>query len=609
MAQASYKTRMLEAFRFRMFFFTSMAALVFLILLIQLINLQIIQGSDYKQKARSNMENYIPISASRGEIYDRNFKPGEPHATIVTNRPSFNITTVPAKFKSKKTLHAVLKDLSRIKDVNYDDLVNEINDKNPWERIIIKEDVGFDTIVSLASHQDRFPNVDWEDAPVRVYSHDNMFAHLIGYIGSISRDQYAVMKKQGYRHYQKIGKSGIEAQYDSELRGRDGYVRRIVDVRNRTEGEKVGLEPSAGNNLVLTIDYEIQKAAFLATANQKGAVIVLKPSTGEIIALLSRPDFDPNLVISKNNAKIIKDLNEDKEKPFLNRVIQSKYPPASTFKLMTALSGLESERILPSQSYFCGGKFTLKGYTDKDFYCYESHGTLDLEWAIAKSCSAYFYQLGLKIGPANILKYAAYFGLNEKTGIDLPGEIPGFVPSRQWKQKTFGQPWYDGDTVNLSIGQGFTSVTPIEMANFVCGIVNNGVVYTPQLVKEILTPDNRTVIKSFKKEKLREIPISVSSLATIKRGMRLSVTNGTSGGLGYVKVQLAGKTGTAQTTSRRKDDATQHAWFVGYGPYDGTPENSIVVVVFTEYGVTGAAASVPVAERIFSRLNDLGYFK
>jgi penicillin-binding protein 2 len=609
MAQASYKTRMLEAFRLRMFFFTAIAALVFLVLLLQLINLQIVQGYDYKQKARANMENYIPIAASRGEIYDRNFKPGEPHATIVTNRPSFNITTVPAKFKSKNTLYEVLKDLSRIKGVNYDDLVNEIKDKNPWERIIIKEDVGFDTIVNLASHQDRFPNVDWEDAPVRVYSHDNMFAHVIGYIGNISKDQYATMKKQGYRHYQKIGKSGIEAQYDSELRGKDGYVRRIVDVRNRTEGEKVGLEPSAGNNLVLTIDFEIQKAASNATANQKGAVIVLKPSTGEILALLSKPDFDPNLVISKNNSQIIKDLNEDKEKPFLNRVIQSKYPPASTFKLMTALSGLESERISASQSYFCGGHFTLKGYTDKDFYCYETHGTLDLEWAIAKSCSAYFYQLGLKIGPANILKYAAYFGLNEKTGIDLPGEIPGFVPSRQWKQKTFGQPWYDGDTVNLSIGQGFTSVTPIEMANFVCGIVNNGVVYTPQLVREILTPDNRTVIKKFQKEKLREIPISPSTLATIKHGMRMSVTSGTSGGLGYLKVQLAGKTGTAQTTSKRKDDATQHAWFVGYGPYDGTPENAVVVVVFTEFGVTGAAASVPVAERIFSRLNDLGYFK
>ncbi len=609
MALASYKTRMLEAFRLRMFFFTAIAAVVFLVLLIQLVNLQLIQGSDYKQKARANMENYIPISASRGEIYDRNFKPGQPHAIIVTNRPSFNITTVPAKFKSKNKLHAVLKDLSRIKGVNYDDLVNEINDKNPWERIIVKEDVGFETIVNLASHQDRFPNVDWEDAPVRVYSHDNMFAHLIGYIGNISKDQYAVMKKQGYRHYQKIGKSGIEAQYDSDLRGKDGFVRRIVDVRNRTEGEKVGLEPSAGNNLVLTVDYEIQKAASLATANQKGAVIVLKPSTGEIIALLSRPDFDPNLVISKNNTQIIKDLNEDKEKPFLNRVIQSKYPPASTFKLMTALSGLEAERITSAQSYFCGGKYTLKGHTDKDFYCYETHGTLDLEWAIAKSCSAYFYQLGLKIGPANILKYAVYFGLNEKTGIDLPGEISGFIPSRQWKQKTFGQPWYDGDTVNLSIGQGFTSVTPIEMANFVCGIVNNGVVYTPRLVKEILTPDNRTVIKSFQKEKLREIPISPSTLTTLKHGMRMSVTNGTSGGLGYLKVQLAGKTGTAQTTSKRKDDSTQHAWFVGYGPYDGTPENAIVVAVFTEFGVTGAAAAVPVAERIFSRLYDLGYFK
>ncbi len=606
--QSSLRAKLQEAFRLRMFFFMAVTIVAFSLLVLQLVNLQLFQGKEYKAKARLNMESNVPIPAARGDIYDRNFKEGEKNVVIVSNRASFNITTIPAKFKSKKKLHEILDLLALLLNIDSNEIKNEISSGNPWERIVIKEDVEFETIVKIASHQDRFPNIDWEDASVRVYNFSEMFAHLIGYVGSISQNEYKHLKTEGYKHYQKIGKAGIEKRYDQLLRGKDGYVRRIVDVRQRTEGEEVGQRPVAGDNLVLTIDYNIQSTAYEAMKDMKGAAIVLKPATGEIIALVSKPDFDPNLIISKNNTDIIRQLQTDKERPFLNRVIQSKYPPASTFKLVTAVSALETEKATPDKTYFCPGKYTLKGYRDHDFYDYDAHGTVDLYWAIAKSCSVYFYQLGLLTGPSVLMRYAEDFGLNQKSGIDIPGEVAGFVPSRQWKYKAFGQPWFDGDTVNMSIGQGFLHVTPMGMCNFIAALVNNGIVYGPHLVREIRANDNSRVIKSFGRRKIREIPLSPLTLQAVKKGMRLGVTSGTSGRLGYLKVPVAGKTGTAQTRSIRLEKFSQHAWFVGFAPYDGPVENAVAVVILVEYGVAGAASAVPIAERVFAKMYDLGYF-
>jgi len=276
--QSSLRATLQEAFRVRMYFYMIVTSVVFGLLLLQLVNLQLLQGREYTVKARLNMESNIPIPAARGDIYDRNFKEGERNVVVVSNRPSFNITTIPAKFKSKKKLEEILDLLARVLGVNKEEILGEINTGNPWERVVLKEDVEFDTIVKIASHQDRFPNIDWEDASVRVYNFSEMFAHVVGYVGSISRDEYRRLKTEGYKHYQKIGKAGIEKQFDRILRGRDGYVRRIVDVRQRTEGEEVGAPPVAGNNMVLTIDYNIQNAIYDSMKDMKGAAIVIKPS-------------------------------------------------------------------------------------------------------------------------------------------------------------------------------------------------------------------------------------------------------------------------------------------------------------------------------------------
>jgi penicillin-binding protein 2 len=609
MIHTSFRNRMLEAFRTRMYFFMSLVAFMFFIILVQLVNLQLVQGEEYKNRSRLNMENNIPIPASRGEIYDRTFQQNANNVVLVSSRPSFNITTSRAKFQSDKELKTVLNRLSRIYQYDTTRIYQEMKALSPWERFVVIEDVPFDLIVKIASYQHLFPHVEWEDAPVRVYNTGEMCAHVVGYIGSISQREYRDLRDTGYRHYQKIGKAGIEREYDTTLRGKDGFVRRIADAWNRTEGEEVGLAPEAGSNIVLTVDYEVQRVAWNAMKDLVGSVIAIKPATGEVIALVSKPDFDPNLVISKNNVSIIQELNANKKRPFLNRVIQSKYPPASTFKLLTAIAALETEKSYPEKTFFCSGKYTLKGYIDRDFYDWEAHGTMDLNWAIAKSCSVYFYQLGYKTGPTNILRYAGYFGFGDKTGIDIPGEVAGTVPSKKWKLKTWGQPWFDGDTLNLSIGQGFLSVTSIEMVNFVAAIVNSGVVYRPQLIKQVNSSNNSRVIRTTAREKIREIPLSPRTLSAVTGGMRLGVTSGTSGRLKYLKVPIAGKTGTAQTRSVRKEDFSQHAWWVGYAPYDGPVENAVAVVVMVEYGVGGALRAVPVAEVIFHKLEELGYFK
>jgi penicillin-binding protein 2 len=610
MAQSSLKLRMLEVFRSRMFSFIALVFIMLSFLIIQLVNIQLIQGQEYKRRSRMNMENNVPILAPRGEIYDRNFKPGADNVVIVSNRPSFNLSTIPAKFPSKEDFEKTIKKLSRLLKISYEDILQAINQQNPWERIIIKEDVSLNVIIKIASNKNIFPNIFWDYEPVRVYNLGKMFFHSIGYVGSISKDEYTKFRDTGYKYYQKIGKTGIENEYDLVLRGVDGFVRRIVDVRNRQEGEEIGSNPIAGNNLVLTIDSEIQSAASEAMEGQSGAVVVIKPSTGEILALLSKPDVDPNLIISRNNNKLISDLNSNKGRPFLNRALQAKYPPASMFKLVTAISALEEDKWNPNTAVYCSGKYTLKGYIDKDFGDYHTHGLLDMESAIGQSCCVYFYQVGYKIRPTIILKYANFLGLGEKTGIDLPGEIPGFVPSQAWKLKTFNEQWYDGDTINLSIGQGFISVTVMEIADFISGIVNNGVVYKPHVIREIRSPDNSKVIKTFMPEKIREVPLSGITMNTIKSGMRKAVTGpqGTAAQLSYLKVPIAGKTGTAQTTSVRKADESQHAWFVSYAPFGGDLDKAVAIVVMVEYGRFGATTAVPVAGKIYSKMISLGYF-
>ena len=606
MSGTTLKARMLEAFRVRVYIVSSIMILFFLAIIIQLFYLQIIKQQDFAKQSKSNMENYIPILAPRGEIYDCNIPP----AVLASNRSSFNICLIKNDFKSKRELKKVLGSLASLLKVELEYLWNKANQANPWEKVVLKEDVDFDLIVKIASYPEIFKNISWQELPMRSYPYKNMLSHLIGFVGQINQKEYQDLKASGYKYYHKVGKIGLEKEYDQFLRGEDGSRRRIVDVQNRVEFEEVEVEPKAGHNLVLTIDQRIQEELDHCLNGLKGAGVVLRAVTGEILALTSKPDFDPNLIISKDNETVIQNLLKDKDNPFLDRSIQARYSPASTFKIITALAALETESISPKKRFYCAEKFILKGYRDREFYCHDRHNSLNLYQAIAESCNIYFYNLGYLIGPTIILKYADYLGLNDKTGIDLPGEKSGFIPSRKWKLKTYGQSWFDGDTINLSIGQGFISVTLLGMANLLAGLINKGIIYRPYLVKEIRSADNLKVIKKISRDKIREVPLSDFSLEVIKKGMRLGVLKGTSRRLSFLDFPVAGKTGTVQTRSNRKEKKSQHAWFIGYGPYGDQPEeDSFIVAVIVEHGISGSVAAVPIAARVFQKLADAGYLK
>lgn len=604
--------KVVQSFRSRLYTLSALMAIAFLLLLGQLINLQLIHGKQYQMRSRANMETFVPIPAPRGLIYDRHYEPFGPkdNSALVKNRASFNIYTLPAKYPSSEELDRTISALHKYVGFSIQKIRKAIKEqRNPYEPVFIKRDADFDTVVRIATLQDKFSKVRWQAVPKRNYSFGPMYAHALGYTGKISKGEYKKRRQQGYKHYHILGKVGIEKEYDRLLRGKDGRIRKIVDVRRRTEGAQLDREPLPGKVLVMTLNHKIQKLAFDASKKLRGTgagVIVLKPATGEILALVSRPTFDPNQMISIEKDEDLQALLEDKNKPLLNRAIQIKNPPSSTFKPLVALTALEENKVDPQETFFCNHKYVLEGKRDRTFYCWSRHGRMDMVSGIAKSCNVYFYNIGLRLGSVPILNYARYFGLNKKTNIDLPGETRGFVPSDSWKRKTFNQRWFDGDTLNISIGQGFLQVTPIGLAAYYAGLVNDGVIYQPHLLKEVRNPVTKKVEFRVKPKIMREVPVNKDHLDTVRKGLRAVVTRGTARFMKSKKIPIAGKTGTVQTVSITKErehmrhsSERQHAWFVGYAPYDAPVEEQVLVAVFVQYGHSGSGGAAPIAWRIF----------
>ena len=451
----------------------------------------------------------------------------------------------------------------------------------------------------LADFYLNFSNFIVEQSVKRIYVYGDVFSHITGYIGAPSKSDV----KRGIKKYQEVGKNGIESTYDPILRGIDGEVVQIKNAPGVVQEEKVLKNFRSGNNLILTLDSKMQEIAWKSLGEKIGAVVVIRPSNGEVLSLVSKPGYDPNILVSPNKEMRKEHLSYMKKtKAELNRAISAKYPPASALKTLVALAGLEENRVTESQYFFCPGKFILKssyaGLPDTTFFCWGTHGGNRLISAIAHSCSSYFYQFGYKLGSEPILKYAHYFGLDEASDIDLPNEIAGFVPSHLWKEKTYNQRWFDGDTVNLSVGQGFIETTLIGLVNFYAALVTNGVIYKPHLVKEIRYIENDAIKELIQPQIINELPLSRENILTLKAGLKGVTIYGTARGL-FRKMFIAGKTGTVQIRSDKRFDPDQHAWFIGYGPYNRAVNDMIVVGVFVEKGGSGTYGAAPIAKDIF----------
>jgi len=544
-----------------------------------LLYLQAIRGGEYRSKATKISQQSNVIPAQRGEIYDRTFS-----TPFVVNTDSFAIDITPADLPDAKR-EAVFSNLASALRMPVADIRKKITPANYhlYQPIEILGSVSYDTVTSLAERIDEFPGVSWHSKPVRNYIETGSLSHIIGYVGDITKDELTLMYNQGYKAGDVIGKTGIEKQYDTELRGRDGREFRTVDVRGRSIASEQGIvdPPVMGSSVVLTIDDTIQKLAEKALGPRMGSVIVMRPATGEILAMVSYPWYNPNLFTGANAGDEYAQLLADRNNPLLNRAVQSSYPPASTFKVIMTTGIIEEKAFPTDKKVLCTGQIS---YGDRVFDCWTKkpgHGWLDLKGGLENSCDVYFWTVGRDyLGIERIVSYAKEFGYGKATGIDLPGELDGLVPTPQWKERRIHEKWLGGDTMNLAIGQGDLLVTPLQMADMMSMIVNDGIVYQPHVLKEIRDPSSGAIVRTVIPKEILRSNISKDTFAEVRDDLRGVITEGTAKFPVNTKaVQVAGKTGTAEVGL--KDH--WHSWFVAFGPYDAPdPKDKIVVVVMVE---------------------------
>lgn len=558
--------------RNRIRLFQLLLIICFLLYGFRLFTMQVLSGEEYRQMSLDIAKRTTVLPARRGEIYDRNFS--DP---LVVNDDTFAVTITPAEVP-EGAMEDLITRTAELLGVPR----QEVDEKIPsqyyrlYQPLDIASNVSFETVAALAENLDTLPGLAWQSKPVRNYGEIGSLSHIIGYVGNITREELTTLYNQGYQQGDTIGKLGIERQYDSILRGQDGLETRTVDVRGRHISRELQREsPSMGKNLVLTIDKSIQVLAEKALGNRMGAVVAMKPN-GEILAMVSYPWYDPNLFNRKTMSAEFTALSQNQNKPFINRAIQSSYPPASTFKILLSTALLSENLINPETRFNCTGGIN---YGERLWRCWArgGHGWVNLQQGLAVSCDIYFWITGRDfIGVDRINRYAKAFGYGELTGIDLPGEVEGFIPSPLWKERRFHERWLAGDTMNISIGQGSTLVTPLQITNLVATVINDGIGYKPHVLKEVRDPVSGAIEQTVTPEILHNMQDDVPQrvFETVRYNMRSVVTQGSARVDNIRAVELAGKTGTAEVGLADR----WHCWFTAYGPYNTTNHDEQVIV-------------------------------
>lgn len=569
--------------------------IVFLFLVIRLWHLQILNADNYQAMSENNRLRFVPIAASRGAILDRTGK------VLVSNRPSFSLAVVPQEVTDKEALLTLLSDLLGLDRADMAERWEKNKKRAKYYPIVLASNITRDHVEIVEENRMRLPGIEIEMKPVREYSSGQLAAHLLGYIGEVSEKELNAAGFEDYNPGDYIGKNGIERALEKELHGGDGGRQLEVDARGRVLRTISESYPTVGNSVVLTIDAAIQKQAERAFGEQAGAAVVMDVTNGEILAFVSNPGFDPSLFSGKLPPDVWQGYLDDKRHPLENKALSGQYPPGSTFKMVTALAGLQNNIIGDSTSVNCSGTYDLGTST---FKCWnkKGHGTTNLRKSLRESCDVYYYQLGEKLGVDKIAAAAQAFRLGEPLGVELLNERSGLIPTAEWKQKRFGKRWYHGETLPVAIGQGAVLLTPIQLASMTATIANEGTIYRPHLVKRIVDADGKT-LKETKTEIIGTASFSKESFRIVKQGMYAVVNE--SGGTGAMArqydVRVAGKTGTSQVVKLRDSKLgtpyqyRDHALFVAFAPYDN-PEIAVAVVV--EHGEHGGAAAAPIAGRI-----------
>ena len=564
--------------------------------------IQIIQGTKYEEMAENNHQRTLALRAPRGVLFDRNGK------VLVENRNSFTISIVREHTKDLNRTVTLLAKVAGLDEKQVKQIVDRHRGEPSYRPIVVVEDASLAQVAAITARRLDFelPDVRVEEVPTRKYPADAMAAHLFGYVGEASDTQVeAGSAQQGAI----IGQQGIERAYNNLLMGTDGAKRVVVNSMGREISTLEEIAPTEGRRVQLTIDGDLQKAAEdgFRHAGFNGAALMMDPRTGEVLTYVSLPSYDPNDFAAGIDRATWASLNTDKLKPLQNRVLQGRYSPGSTFKLVVATAALEEGLVTPSFTVNCPGGATFYG---RYYKCHlkGGHGVVDMRHAIEKSCNVYFYTLGNMLGVDKIHKWAERLGLAGKTGIDLPNEQESIVPSTEWKQKRTGERWYPGETISVAIGQGQVSVTPASLAEMITTIANGGTRVTPHVIKAVDEGQGWKPVPA--KAIADRVAFRPETMAALHDGLWLVVNgNGTGGRARIDGRDVAGKTGTAQVISNEgkarakgtSADLRDHGWFVFFAPRDNPEISGVIFAEHGEHGFLGAPIAKHVIETYFAK--------
>ncbi len=583
----------------------------FVILTLRLIQLQLVHGKEYKQFSEENRITIKKIYALRGKLLDRHGR------ILVDNRPSFDITITRGHLGDRKAaVFAFLRNDLQLPVEQMANIEAKVSSAPRFEATTILEDVSHEIIANTKAKKYQLPGVDIVYRPMRRYPHGSLACHLFGYLREVSKNRLAQLRTANadsdISRGDYIGVWGVEALMDAQLRGSNGARPVIEDAYGRELGEEDAdfllptlrkREAKPGMDLFLSIDLELQKRAEEVFIHKSGAVVALEPESGEILAMVSKPCFDLTKFSRTIPADYWKQLRQDPEKPLYDRATMGIYPPGSTFKVITAAAGLRERLPLDGQDFqACRGSYRIGREVKRCWRPYPGHEAVDLIAALERSCDVFFYQLGLELGIDRIAEEAKIFGLGRRSGLGLNHEQSGIVPTTAWKRKTLQQPWVDGETASVAIGQGYLAVTPLQMARVTAAVANGGKLVQPRVVQKAVNPVTGAT-QEFTTTVESTLPLQRQQLEQIITGLDQAVNERK--GTAYWrarsnKIRIAGKTGTAQVVKQQRGEKLaaefeDHAWFIAFAP---VTQPKIAVAVLAEHSGNGAKAAAPIAKQI-----------
>ncbi|MCC7082852.1 MAG: penicillin-binding protein 2 [Burkholderiales bacterium] len=595
----------IHRFRGRLLVAALVVSALFLVLVGRFVHLQVLQHAHYDTLAESNRIAIAPVVPNRGLILDRN------GVELARNYSAYTLEITPAKVRN---LDALIDELATVVDIAPKDrkrFRKLIDESKNFESLPIRNRLSDEEVARFSVNRYRFPGVEIKARLFRQYPYRDLTAHIIGYIGRINSKDVEALEASGqsanYRGTDHMGKMGLEQSYESRLHGTTGFEQVEVDAGGRAVRTLSRTPPVSGDNLVLSLDLKLQEIAWQAFGERRGALVAIEPNSGAVLAFVSKPGFDPNLFVDGIDPQSWDALNKSIDRPMTNRALQGQYPPGSTFKPFMALAGLALGKRNARYTISDPGYFTLPGlshqYRD---WKKGGHGAVDLHRSLVISCDTYYYGLAADLGIDAIHDYIGQFGLGEKTGIDLPGEMSGILPSSRWKMRRFRQKWFAGDTVSVGIGQGYNIATPLQLAHATAALAANGKVYRPRMVSHIEEAASRT-LKPMGSELVRSIAIKPEHLQQVRAAL-VDVTRpgGTAAQAGKgAPYSFAGKTGTAQVVAMKQGESynesrvperhRDHAWFIAYAPAENP---TIALVVLVENGGHGSSAAAPIARTV-----------